>query len=123
VWWPALYYANEVLQALGTSESEHRSAEQALRLLVERLDDILMYIEPDSSGLRAFSHKTRELLILACTNVENTWRYYMRVAGVEPAGGGDFTTRDYVQLLEPLHLSEYELSLRSYGTVPPSHRQ
>jgi hypothetical protein len=119
VWRPALYYQPETLQALGNSEGEQRAAEQALRLLVERLDELLLYIEPDSNGLRAYSHKTRELLILACTEAENTWKHYMRLAGASPLGGGDFTTKDYVRLLGALFLSEFEISLKPYGSVPP----
>lgn len=118
VWRPALYYQSEVLQALGNSEAEQRVAEQALRLLVERLDELLLYIEPDGNGLQAYSHKTRELLILACTEVENTWKHYMRLARATPAAR-DFTTKDYVRLLGPLFLSEFEISLKPYGSVPP----
>ncbi|HEU5408736.1 MAG TPA: hypothetical protein VFU48_13285, partial [Nitrospira sp.] len=117
VWRPALYYQSEVLQALENSENEQRAAEQALRLLVERLDELLLYIEPDSNGLNAYSHKTRELLILACTEVENTWKHYMRLAGVTSITGGDLTTKDYVRLLGPLFLSEFEISLKPYGNV------
>lgn len=119
VWRPALYFQSEVLQALGTSDSEQRATEQALRLLVERLDELLLYIEPDANGLKAYSHKTRELLILACTEAENTWKHYMRLGGTTPVAGGNFTTRDYVSLRGPLFLSEYEISLKPYGTVPP----
>jgi len=118
VWRPALYYQSEALQALGASENEQRAAEQALRLLVERLDELLLYIEPDGNGLKAHSHKTRELLILACTEVENTWKHYMRLAGVTPISGGDFPTKDYVRLLGPLFFSEFEISLKPYGSVP-----
>jgi len=114
VWRPALYYQTEVLQALENSETDQRAAEQALRLLVERLDELLLYIEPDANGLKAYSHKTRELLILACTEAENTWRHYMRLAGVGPITGSDFTTKDYVRLLPTLFLAEFEVSLRPY---------
>lgn len=119
VWRPALYYQSEVLQALGNSENNQQTAEQALRLLVERLDELLLYIEPDANGLKAYSHKTRELLILACTEVENTWKHYMRLAGATPVTGGDLTTKDYARLVGPLFLSEFEISLKPYGIVPP----
>ncbi|MFD2274665.1 hypothetical protein ACFS07_35800 [Undibacterium arcticum] len=57
VWRPGLYYFEETAQGLGISEQEQRSAEQALRLLVERFDELLLYIEPDAHGLKAYSHK------------------------------------------------------------------
>jgi len=117
VWRPGLYFYEETLQGLGNTETDLRMAEQALRLLLERLDELFLYIEPDTHGLQAFSHKTRELLILACTELENSWKAYMRTAGVTPTGS-DFTTRDYVRLLNPLYLDEYEITLKPYSSVP-----
>lgn len=117
VWRPGIYFNTEALQGLGNTEADLRSSEQALRLLVERLDELLLYVEPDSHGLVAYSHKTRELLILACTELENTWKYYMTLAGAVPANGNSFTTKDYVRLLKPLFLSEYEITMKPYSAV------
>jgi hypothetical protein len=119
VWRPGVYYHKDSLQALGNTEADQRSAEQALRLLVERLDELLLYVEPNTHGLQSYSHKSRELLILACTEVENSWKYYMRQAGAAPANGRDFNTNDYVRLLPALHLSEYQVTWTPYASVPP----
>lgn len=118
VWRPGIYFGNEALQGLGNSEADQRSSEQALRLLVERLDELLLYIEPDAHGLAAYSHKTRELLILACTELENSWNYYMSLANAAPTNGNTFTTKDYVKLLKPLFLSEFEITMKPYSAVP-----
>ena len=119
VWRPGLYFLEETLQGLGNTEAEQRAAEQALRLLVERLDELLLYIEPDHHGLKAFSHKTRELLILGSTEVENTWKYHMRLSGASPSNGRDFTTNDYVRLLTPLYLADFEVLVKPYAAVAP----
>src|SRR5207245_250351 len=116
VWRPGLYFHEETLQGLGNSEAELRMAEQALRLLLDRLDELFLYIEPDTHGLQSYSHKTRELLILACTELENNWKAYMRIAGMTPTGS-DFTTKDYLRLLKPLYLDEYEITLKPYSSV------
>lgn len=118
VWRPGLYFHSDALQALGNSESEQRSSEQSVKILVARLDELLLYIEPDAHGLNAYSHKTRELLILACTEVENTWKHYMRIAGASPVNGNDFTTRDYIRLLVPLFLEDFEVTVKPYGAIP-----
>ena len=117
VWRPGLYYQTEVLQGLGDSDGDQRAAEQALRLLVERFDELLLYIEPDANGLKAYSHKTRELLILSSTEVENSWKHYMRLAAATPVAGSDFTTKDYVKLLPALFLSEFKVALKPYSGV------
>jgi hypothetical protein len=50
IWRPALYLDEHLTSALGFSLDEQRTAEQALRILVEMLDEILVYIEPDNRG-------------------------------------------------------------------------
>jgi hypothetical protein len=116
VWRPGLVKATEIHQALQTSQYEQRTAEQALRILVEKLDQILLFIEPSPTGLKSYGHKTRELLILACTEVENSWGRYLALAG-HPTG--KFTTNHYVRLLGPLHLAEYEIAFTLFDGLPP----
>jgi hypothetical protein len=111
VWRPGLYFRSEIYQALTISEYTQRTAEQTLRILIEKLDEVLLYIEPSQTGLSTYSHKCRELLILACTEVENLWAQYMRIANASPVGRV-FTTNDYVKLLSPLYLNEYEISCK-----------
>lgn len=111
VWRPGLSLKKEIHQAFTINEYTQRSAEQSLRILIEKLDEVLLYIEPSQIGLRTYSHKCRELLILACTEVENLWAQYMRLASANPAGR-TFTTNDYVRLLIPLHLRDYLISCK-----------
>lgn len=117
VWRPGLYYEEHIFQALDTDRVRRRAAEQSLHSLVERLSALLLYIEPEGPGLSAFGPRSRELLILACTECENVWAQYMRLAKIKPGKQG-FSTNDYVRLLGPLHLAEYEFSLVPYAGVP-----
>lgn len=118
VWRPGLQHLTEIYQALNTQEYEQRAAEQSLRILLDKLDDILLYIEPTANGLLTYGHKTRELLILACTEVENNWTQYMKISNSPPTGRS-FTTNDYVKLLEPLCLAEYQISFKQFNDVQP----
>jgi hypothetical protein len=77
----------------------------------------MLFIEPTAQNLSTHGHKERELLILACMEVENYWRHYMRRAGVNPPNGG-FTTNHYIRLRQPLFLHELEVSLPRYPAVP-----
>lgn len=117
VWRPGLYFSEEVLQGLSATTLELRLAEQALLLLIQRLDELLHFVEPSPTTLQTHSHKARELLILACTEVENTWKAYLRIAGLTPPPKGDFTTKDYVKLFEPLYLADYVVSLPRYADI------
>jgi hypothetical protein len=118
VWRPGLFQLDDILQGLAETTVNLRLSEQALLLQIQRLDELLLFVEPTAQSLSVYSHKARELLILACTEVEAQWKHYMALAGVQPQRQG-FTTSDYVNLCAPLHLQEYEISLSRHEEVPP----
>lgn len=118
VWRPGIFFDNELNQALTIDEHEQRADEQALRILVNKLDEIFLYIEPKESGLLSYSHKTRELLILACTEIENTWKQYMQASNTKLVKS-NYTTQDYVKLNTPLYLAEYEVRIKPYKNINP----
>jgi hypothetical protein len=119
IWRPSLYYWQDIENALEINPSEQRSQEQALRILVEKLDELLMFIEPSIDGLKSYSHKTRELLILACTEVENQWTALLNLANHTPLRGRNFTTNDYVKLLPIAYFDEYQIELKNYHSLSP----
>lgn len=119
VWRPGLYFTAQVNEALGVTDNERLSAEQALQLLIERLYDLFLYVEPNTLGLQSFGHKSRELLILAATEVENYWQRHARDAGLVGNRGRSLNTTDYVRLKEPLFLADYEVTLKPYSSVAP----
>lgn len=117
VWRPGLYFTSQVNEALGVTDNERLSSEQSLQLLVERLYDLFLYVEPNHLGLQSFGHKSRELLILAATEVENYWQRHTREAGLVGNRGRSLNTTDYVRLKDPLFLAEYEVTLKPYSSV------
>lgn len=117
VWRPSLYFSDDIKTALRIDPFEQRSSEQALRVLIEKLDDILLYIEPDQNGLKAYGHKCRELLILACTEVENLWVSVFKKAGAGPQNGRTYTTQDYVKLLSKAYFNEFEITFKNYDGI------
>jgi hypothetical protein len=120
IWRPGISDYDDIRSGLNTIDLDRREALQAIRLQLERLDEITLFIEPTPNSLSTYSHKTRELLILACTEVENAWKAYMVEAGTKPKSGRDFKTEDYVRLLEPLYLNEFQLKLKAFRTEPTS---
>lgn len=117
IWRPSLIFQDDIQQGLSIDKFQERSAEQALKILVQKLDEILLYIEPSSHGLTSFGHKMRELLILAATEVENHWKALMAKAGI--ISPGPFSTNDYVKLCDKAHLKDFLIQLRRYQTVAP----
>jgi hypothetical protein len=117
VWRPGIVQYSEILQSLDFTAMQMHGSENALRPLVEKLDEILVFIEPDANNLNCYGHKTRELLILACTEVENQWKFYMSKAQAQPARR-NFTTVDYVRLVDRLYLREYQIKSKSHSQIP-----
>lgn len=120
VWRPSLFYWEDIRNGIKTKENEQHSEEQALRILIDKLDELLLFIEPSIDGLNSYSHKIRELLILACTEVENQWRALLEIAGCIPINGKMFTTQDYVKILTPTHIGEYKVGLKNNSAFLPS---
>jgi hypothetical protein len=122
VWRPGLFSANDLRVALAFTDEDLSRASQALRLLVSRLDEIFLFIEPDTKHLEAYGHKTRDLLIAACTEVENYFQHYMQLASATPMRGQYFTVKDYARLQSKLFLDEFDIDMYAYraiGTFAP----
>jgi hypothetical protein len=120
VWRPGIFRYEDIRDGLSSTDSDRHEALQSIRLLLDRLDELFLYIEPSAASLRTYSHKTRELLILACTEVENLWTRYMHDAKAAPINGRGYTTNDYVKLVNKLYLREFQITLKAFPSVQPS---
>lgn len=87
----------------------------AFQILEEETESIFRVVEPDPTTHSAvYGHKIRELLILACTEVENLFKRVMAENGyLNP----DKTT-DYVKTLPVLMLDQWEVAFLSYPNYP-----
>lgn len=105
VWKPLLQ--ENIEKELEIDIHELCRAKRNLSILIQRLQDILMFIEPSECGLKAYSHKLRELLILACTDLECAFKFYKL--------GKNERLTDYKQILKVVDLSKYKIALASYS--------
>lgn len=104
VWRPGLRF--NIDTALEVRKDELARSKIDLKVLAQKLDDILLYVESSPNSLATYGHKLREFLILACTEVENFWSYYIALSGKATSR---LTTNDYVALCAPLYLKEFEV--------------
>lgn len=88
----------------------------ALRIQVERMEQIFQTVEPTGANIFCYGHRVRELLLLACMEVESSWKAVLRAN--EYKSSGRLTTTDYVKLLPAMLLDCYTISLRSYPDFP-----
>jgi hypothetical protein len=106
LWCPSLHLEPTVVAS---------SQGQALSLL-RLLQRVCQTVQPGPKTFGAFGHDIRNLLILACTEVETHWR------GVLVANGAQrktFTTNDYVKLVDILRLRDFAVSFPAFPSLEP----
>lgn len=86
--------------------SEFAVAAGQVANLVRQLQDICQVVHPMGANLSAFGHETRNLLVLACTEVEAQWQAILAANGYQ-GSGSRLNTNDFVKLLLPMRLADY----------------
>lgn len=97
---------------------EWRGSVQAARNLFAEMRDVFRTIEPVEANDVTHGHRLRELLILACTEVESGWKGVLDAQGYG-SGGRDLNRRDYVKLMKPMRLGEWTVHLFSHPGYRP----
>jgi hypothetical protein len=119
-WRPGMLFEDEMNQGLKASLVDRQDEEQVILLLVQKLIDICAYVTPSASNLKAYGHKIRELLLLACTEFESQCRTILH--SWPSFKKNQNYTKDYVHLYKICCLSEYRVNFsinRSKITLDP----
>ncbi len=89
-------------------------AQSQLSVLTQQLEKICQTIHPTRKTFDAFGHDIRNLLILACTEVESHWRAILVANGLHKR---TFNTKDYVALSKAMKLEEYAVTFPAYPWI------
>lgn len=87
-----------------------------LMALTRQLDRICQTVQPTEQTFSTFGHDIRNLLVLACTEVESHWRGVLAANSVNKSR---FTTADYVELRNAMRLDEYAVDFPHYPWLGP----
>jgi hypothetical protein len=92
-----------------------------LHHLKEHLEQIAKVVYPRGQNLAAFGHEIRNVLIIACTEVEAQWHGVMKATFCFPKRNGEDrgATHHYAKLLEPLKLNEYCVRFPYFPEIEP----
>jgi hypothetical protein len=115
---PVFWHEQDMPKLAPQDEQILASSLGQLVTLTEQLTRIFRVIFPAASNLCTYGHEIRNLILLACTEVEAQWKGILRANNASPAGHY-FATKDYVKLLEPLKLAQYQVVLPMYPQLPP----
>jgi hypothetical protein len=88
---------------------------QALSLL-RLLQSICQTVQPGPKTFAAYGHDIRNLVILACTEVETHWRGVLVANGAQRKS---FTTADYVKLVDIMGLRDFLVSFPAFPDLEP----
>lgn len=97
---------------LGDSYYQEIRAYQAIQ---NTLDSLLYVVEPSETNFNSYGHKIRELLILACTEVEYLLLRVLMENGYPKRK--TYKTNDYIHCLPILKLNEYKVILGQYPNL------
>lgn len=115
IWRPGLLYYDELKSALDYDEFDKKNSEQSLTILLQKLSEIFLYVEPSTKSKKTYSHKLRELLILSCTEFENQITSILEKHNIYPLGR-NYNTKDYVKVNKMAYLYNYDISFKNYAT-------
>ncbi|MFY9892846.1 MAG: hypothetical protein WAK63_01785 [Xanthobacteraceae bacterium] len=91
-------------------------AKSQLTLLARRLETICQTVQPSDKTLNVYGHEIRNLVILAATEVEMHWRGILTANGSKAR---QFTTKDYVKLVEALKLADFAIIFHDFPDLQP----
>lgn len=110
------YYLQDasVFQAYSTAEhnAAAASAEQ-VDILIEELKKVCRVAAPDNATDRVYGSEIRNILILACTEVEAQLRGILKINGY-PVKDEQLNMGHYVRVAGPMKLADYGVKLYSY---------
>lgn len=89
-----------------TRSAEGRSSVESFKLLQKDLNHLFEYIEPSVNNLTAYSHRTYELLLRACTEFESNVKIIYEKNNCRPS---EDNIKGYSDLEGPMRLSAYQV--------------
>ena len=87
-----------------------------LEIILDDIAEVFKVIAPHHNQFSVYGHAIRNIIILACTELDARMQSILVNNGVRPIGQY-FEMRDYYKLKEPLKLDGYELSFYRYGDL------
>lgn len=108
IWRPGLYHYKDIHQLLTHNDKITSHSNQSLIILLQKLNDLFLYIHPADSSLNTYSHKTRELLLLSATEFESQCTSLLKEWGIKPQKA-NYNTADYIKVKNHGLLSKYAI--------------
>ena len=99
-----------------TNQQEYSNQLRQLEIILDDLAEVFKVVAPHSKQFSVYGHAIRNIIILACTELDARMQNILVSNGVQSIGKY-FEMLDYYKLKDSLKLDEYELSFYRYGDL------
>lgn len=93
---------------------EYSNQLRQLEIILDDISEVFKVVAPDKKQYSVYGHNIRNIIILACTEIDERMQNILECNGVKSIGT-HFQMLDYYKLKDALRLDEYELSFYRYG--------
>lgn len=93
--------------------SRRASASGQLHALIQQLEQICRVVHPKESNFQTYGHEIRNVLILACMELESQWKAILATHRTKAEN-----TTHYVKLCAAMKLAEYAVEFPYYPWMP-----
>ena len=95
---------------------EYSNQLRQLEIILDDMTEVFKVVAPHYDQRNVYGHAIRNIIILACTELDARMQDILANNGVNP-NRKYFEMKDYFKLKDPLKLDEYELSFYRYGDL------
>lgn len=99
-----------------TAPIEYSNLLRQIEIILDDLDSIFKVVSPHKNQDSVYGHAIRNVIILACTELDSRMQHILTNNAVRPIGKY-FQMKDYYKLKNALRLDEYSLSFYRYGDL------
>ena len=99
-----------------TVPNEYSNLLRQIEIILDDLDSIFKVVSPHKNQDSVYGHSIRNIIILACTELDSRMHHILTNNAVRPIGKY-FQMKDYYKLKNALRLDEYSLSFYRYGDL------
>jgi len=93
---------------------QYSNSLRQLEIILDDLESIFRVLTPNRRNKKAYGNAIRNVIIMACTEIDMLMKYTLKQNGKELTDN-QYNTNEYVKLLEPMRLNEYQLSFNRHG--------
>ena len=95
---------------------EYSNQLRQLEIILDDMAEVFKTVAPSHKQFSVYGHAIRNIIILACTELDARMQDILANNGVNP-NRKYFEMKDYFKVKDPLKLDEYELSFNRYGDL------